>query len=103
MAPAPEPRVERILSGVLSRVVHGGPSFCAALGVRSAELNAGINFLRTLSVGGRLVQSQRIETVPVDCPAGSLPFLNAVAGLIKPVAGSIAVAGKTVYDAVEVH
>ncbi len=60
-------------------VVPVGIALGSNLGVRSAELNAGINFLRTLSVGGRLVQSQRIETVPVDCPAGSLPFLNAVA------------------------
>jgi 2-amino-4-hydroxy-6-hydroxymethyldihydropteridine diphosphokinase len=60
-------------------VVPVGIALGSNLGVRSAELNAGINFLRTLSVQGRLVQSQRIETTPVDCPPGSLPFLNAVA------------------------
>jgi len=60
-------------------VVPVGIALGSNLGVRSAELNAGINYLRTLSVAGRLAQSQRIETTPVDCPPGSSPFLNAVA------------------------
>jgi 2-amino-4-hydroxy-6-hydroxymethyldihydropteridine diphosphokinase len=60
-------------------LVPVGIALGSNLGVRSAELNAGINFLRTLSAGGRLAQSQRIETTPVDCPPGSAPFLNAMA------------------------
>ncbi len=49
------------------------------LGDRAAELDAGIAFLRSLSVDGRVKASPRLETEPVDCPPGSPPFLNAVA------------------------
>jgi 2-amino-4-hydroxy-6-hydroxymethyldihydropteridine diphosphokinase len=49
------------------------------LGDRAAELDAGIFFLRDLSVDDKVRESPRLETVPVDCPPGSPPFLNAVA------------------------
>jgi 2-amino-4-hydroxy-6-hydroxymethyldihydropteridine diphosphokinase len=48
------------------------------LGDRHAELDAGISFLRSLSVGNEVQESLRIETAPVDCPPGSGPFLNSV-------------------------
>jgi 2-amino-4-hydroxy-6-hydroxymethyldihydropteridine diphosphokinase len=48
-------------------------------GDSSAELDAGILFLRSLSVDDRIRESARVTTVPVDCPPGSPPFLNAVA------------------------
>jgi 2-amino-4-hydroxy-6-hydroxymethyldihydropteridine diphosphokinase len=51
------------------------------LGDRSAELDAGISFLRFLSTNHEVRESPRIETVPVDCPPGSPPFLNSVAEL----------------------
>ena len=51
------------------------------MGVRCAELNAGMFFLRSLSVTGEIRQSQRIETKPVDCPPDSDSFLNAVVEL----------------------
>jgi 2-amino-4-hydroxy-6-hydroxymethyldihydropteridine diphosphokinase len=49
------------------------------LGDRQAELDAGISFLRDLSLDGRARESPRIETAPVDCPPGSQNFLNSVA------------------------
>jgi len=49
------------------------------LGDRSSELNAGIAFLRTLSVINEVRESPRIKTTPVDCPPGSDEFLNSVA------------------------
>ena len=49
------------------------------LGDRSAELDAGISFLRFLSTNDEVRESPRIETVPVDCPPGSPAFLNSVA------------------------
>ena len=49
------------------------------LGERQAELDAGIDFLRSLSKAGAIRVSPRIETEPVNCPPGSPPFLNAVA------------------------
>jgi 2-amino-4-hydroxy-6-hydroxymethyldihydropteridine diphosphokinase len=49
------------------------------MGDRSAELDAGIDFLHDLTDGGKVRESPRIETAPVDCPPGSLPFLNSVA------------------------
>jgi 2-amino-4-hydroxy-6-hydroxymethyldihydropteridine diphosphokinase len=49
------------------------------LGDRHAELDAGISFLRDLSLHQRLRESPRIETAPVDCPPGSQDFLNSVA------------------------
>jgi 2-amino-4-hydroxy-6-hydroxymethyldihydropteridine diphosphokinase len=49
------------------------------LGNRSAELDAGIAFLRFLSTNDEVRESPRIETAPIDCPPGSPPFLNSVA------------------------
>jgi 2-amino-4-hydroxy-6-hydroxymethyldihydropteridine diphosphokinase len=49
------------------------------LGNCAAELDAGMSFLRSLSVDYRIRESQRVTTVPVDCPPGSPPFLNAAA------------------------
>jgi len=49
------------------------------LGDRSAELDAGIAFLRVLSTNHDVRESPRVETAPVDCPPGSPPFLNSVA------------------------
>jgi 2-amino-4-hydroxy-6-hydroxymethyldihydropteridine diphosphokinase len=49
------------------------------LGNRSAELDAGIAFLRFLSANHEVRESPRIETAPIDCPPGSSPFLNSVA------------------------
>ena len=47
------------------------------LGDRSAELDAAILFLRSLSQDNQVRESPRIETAPVDCPPGSSSFLNA--------------------------
>ena len=49
------------------------------MGDRSAELDAGISFLRFLSTNHEVRESPRIETAPVDCPPGSQAFLNSVA------------------------
>jgi 2-amino-4-hydroxy-6-hydroxymethyldihydropteridine diphosphokinase len=49
------------------------------LGDSSAELDSGIAFLRSLSAEGRLRESPRLVTEPVDCPPGSPAFLNSVA------------------------
>jgi len=51
------------------------------LGDRSAELDAGIEFLHLVSSNNEVRESPRIETMPVDCPPGSAPFLNSVAEL----------------------
>lgn len=48
------------------------------LGNRSAELDAGMTFLRSLSANHQIRESPRLETAPVDCPPGSASFLNAV-------------------------
>jgi 2-amino-4-hydroxy-6-hydroxymethyldihydropteridine diphosphokinase len=56
-----------------------GISLGSNLGDRQAELQAGIDFLRELSVDGKIRESPRFETDPVDCPPGSPPFLNSVA------------------------
>jgi 2-amino-4-hydroxy-6-hydroxymethyldihydropteridine diphosphokinase len=60
-------------------VVPVGIALGSNLGNRSAELDAGIAFLRELSGNGELRESPRMETIPVDCPPGSPPFLNSVA------------------------
>jgi 2-amino-4-hydroxy-6-hydroxymethyldihydropteridine diphosphokinase len=49
------------------------------IGNRYVELDAGMAFLRSLSLDHRLRESPRLETAPVDCPPGSQDFLNAVA------------------------
>ena len=51
------------------------------MGDRSLELDAAIWFLRSLACQGMVRESPRIETMPVDCPPGSPPFLNSVAEL----------------------
>jgi 2-amino-4-hydroxy-6-hydroxymethyldihydropteridine diphosphokinase len=56
-----------------------GVALGSNLGDRSAELDAGISFLRLLSTNDEVRESPRIETIPVDCPPGSPPFLNSVA------------------------
>jgi len=59
-------------------LLHVGIALGSNLGDRSAELDAGIFFLRSLSAEGKIKESPRIETAPVGCPPGSAPFLNAV-------------------------
>ncbi len=49
------------------------------LGDSAAELDAGIAFLRSLSMNGEVREAPRLLTEPVDCPPGSPPFLNTVA------------------------
>jgi len=49
------------------------------LGDSTAELDAGIAFLRSLSASGQIREAPRLQTEPVDCPPGSPPFLNTVA------------------------
>ena len=51
------------------------------LGDSHAELDAGVEFLRTLATHPHLRESPRVRTVPVDCPPGSPPFLNMVVEL----------------------
>ena len=60
-------------------LVPVGIALGSNLGDRAAELDAGIAFLRSLSAYDRIRESSRIVTVPVDCPPGSEPFLNAIA------------------------
>src|ERR1019366_5213622 len=62
-----------------SMIVPVGIALGSNLGNRSAELDAGISFLRFLSTNDEVRESPRIETVPVDCPPGSPAFLNSVA------------------------
>ena len=52
------------------------------LGDSAAELDAGIDFLRSLSYDGMVRESPRLETAPVDCPPGSPNFLNSVAEIV---------------------
>jgi 2-amino-4-hydroxy-6-hydroxymethyldihydropteridine diphosphokinase len=52
------------------------------MGDRNLELNAGISLLRILAVDRIVRESPRIETMPVNCPPGSPPFLNSVAELV---------------------
>ena len=60
-------------------VVQVGIALGSNLGDRAAELDAGVAFLRFLSVDDKVRESSRLETRPVDCPPGSPLFLNAVA------------------------
>ncbi|HEY0257010.1 MAG TPA: 2-amino-4-hydroxy-6-hydroxymethyldihydropteridine diphosphokinase [Candidatus Methylacidiphilales bacterium] len=60
-------------------LVPVGIALGSNLGERSTELDAGTAFLQGLSAYGRIRESSRITTVPVDCPPGSESFLNAVA------------------------
>jgi 2-amino-4-hydroxy-6-hydroxymethyldihydropteridine diphosphokinase len=60
-------------------IVPVGIALGSNLGDRSAELDAGISFLRELAEGGEVRESPRIETAPIDCPSGSPAFLNSVA------------------------
>ena len=60
-------------------IVPVGIALGSNMGDRSAELDAGIEFLHELTEGGKVQESPRIETVPVDCPPGSQKFLNSVA------------------------
>jgi len=60
-------------------IVPVGIALGSNLGDRSAELDAGISFLRFLAENNEVRESPRIETAPVDCPPGSPPFLNSVA------------------------
>ncbi len=56
-----------------------GISLGSNMGDRHAELQAGINFLREMAVDGKIRESPRFETAPVDCAPGTPPFLNSVA------------------------
>ena len=62
-------------------IVPVGIALGSNLGDRSAELDAGILFLRLLAKDNVVRESPRIETAPVDCPPGSPAFLNSVAEL----------------------
>jgi 2-amino-4-hydroxy-6-hydroxymethyldihydropteridine diphosphokinase len=60
-------------------IVPVGIALGSNMGDRSAELDAGILFLREMAENGEVRESPRIETTPVDCPPGSPAFLNSVA------------------------
>jgi 2-amino-4-hydroxy-6-hydroxymethyldihydropteridine diphosphokinase len=60
-------------------LVPVGIALGSNLGDRATELDAGISFLRELAGDGKVLESPRIETTPVDCPPGAPPFLNSVA------------------------
>jgi 2-amino-4-hydroxy-6-hydroxymethyldihydropteridine diphosphokinase len=60
-------------------IVPVGIALGSNLGDRHAELDAAVSFLQELSEYGKVCESPRIETAPVDCPPGSPPFLNSVA------------------------
>ena len=60
-------------------IVPVGIALGSNMGDRSAELDAGISFLRMLSMNYEVRESPRIETAPVDCSPGSPAFLNSVA------------------------
>jgi 2-amino-4-hydroxy-6-hydroxymethyldihydropteridine diphosphokinase len=49
------------------------------LGDRGAEITAGFSFLQSLAADGALRRSSLHETLPVECPPDSPPFLNAAA------------------------
>jgi len=62
-------------------IVPVGIALGSNLGDRSAELDAGIIFLRMIARNNKVRESPRIETLPVDCPPDSPKFLNSVAEL----------------------
>jgi 2-amino-4-hydroxy-6-hydroxymethyldihydropteridine diphosphokinase len=62
-------------------IVPVGIALGSNLGDRSAELDAGIIFLRMIARNNKVRESPRIETLPVDCLPGSPKFLNSVAEL----------------------
>ena len=58
--------------------VRVGIALGSNMGDRQAHLEAGVAFVRSLSIDDLILESPRIETAPVDCPPGSARFLNAV-------------------------
>lgn len=60
-------------------IVQAGIALGSNQGDSAAELDAGIAFLRTLSIIDEVRESPRLITEPVDCPPGSPHFLNSVA------------------------
>ena len=63
-------------------LVPVGIALGSNLGNRSEEINAGIAFLRLLAHDHKVLEGPRIETLPVNCPPGSPPFLNSVAEIL---------------------
>jgi 2-amino-4-hydroxy-6-hydroxymethyldihydropteridine diphosphokinase len=55
------------------------------LGESADIIHRAIERLQSLSAGP-LLRSSLVETMPVDCPAGSPPFVNAVVG-VRPISG----------------
>ncbi len=62
-------------------LVTVGIALGSNLGDSREELEAGVDFLRLLAANRLVRESPRIRTLPVDCPPGSPPFLNAVVEL----------------------
>jgi 2-amino-4-hydroxy-6-hydroxymethyldihydropteridine diphosphokinase len=62
-------------------IVPVGIALGSNLGDSTAELDAGIMFLRLIAIHNQVRESPRFKTTPVDCPPGSPPFLNSVAEL----------------------
>ena len=60
-------------------LVQVGIALGSNLGDRYSELNAGIAYLKSLSIINEVRESSRINTAPVNCPPGSKEFLNSVA------------------------
>ena len=60
-------------------IVPVGIALGSNLGDRAVELDEGIAFLCSLTTNGRVYESPRIETKPVNCPPGSPMFLNSIA------------------------
>ncbi len=63
-------------------LVPVGIALGSNLGNRSEEINAGIQFLRLIAYDRKVTEGPRIETLPVNCPPGSPPFLNSVAEIM---------------------
>jgi len=60
-------------------IVPVGIALGSNLGDRAVELDEGIDFLGSLAANGKVYESPRIETKPVNCPPGSPMFLNSIA------------------------